>query len=164
MTTDKNVDMDPSTWKRITFQIGGFYVPKSGEKILGKVVAYRQNKKNQNNYYLIQLIKPCKALSVDEDERTEGKMLDLKSGEILWLNETAGLRELRYYVGNEVPMYVFPEEKKDIGGGKTFWAYDVRVPPGTRKGQAANPLDTEIDPTPSAKSGETIADGDEIPF
>lgn len=154
---------DPSQWKNITFDIAGFYTPKSGAQLVGKLVAYRHNKKFGRNYFLIELLRPCPAISAEDRTKT----IELEAGQVIWVNESDQLKDLVYYVNQESKVSIKPLAKKELQGGRSVWRMEVKLPPGVRKGQRAEAIDhTANDKLPEGgkKPGEDGADDDDIPF
>jgi hypothetical protein len=106
----------------------GFARPEAGLVIQGKIVGdySYENDNGHQEVAQVELSEPCMAV-VDKE------LVQLNKGQVIGVNVTPGLRELRDYFDARPNVYLVCLGKQDLKGGKSMWAWKVGVPAGTKK-------------------------------
>ena len=89
----KSVDKKASQWRSIKRKrVAGWYRPELSATCIGKVQERRESTRG-SDYYMILLHAACNAID------REGVEVELEAGELIGVNESAGLRDLAEHVG-----------------------------------------------------------------
>lgn len=153
-------DSPPDDFKKLSFDLVGFFQPDFNEVIYGKIAAFRKRKKEDVKdpdrfYYIIELIQELNVVNFEKQKSLAPK------GSHVWLDERAAYMTLRDYVVNEGYCWIKPLKKVPMKGGKSTWRMDVRV-----KGKAGPPPTASMDMVarPIIDSDKEEADDNSPPF
>lgn len=93
-----------------------WYKAVPGAAIQGVVKGRFVRSSGRGHYYQIQLTQECEACMEDKEETVAGV------GDLVNIDERAGLKFLAEQIGNEV--YIAAKEKVKLDSGQTFWRFD----------------------------------------
>lgn len=103
------VDADPLYWS-----------PSEGAILRGELTGRFQRRDKDGWFYQIKLTTSANVRKADGEER------EAEPGEVVNVDERAGLRHLATYCGvaeKRFEVFIKAKEKVDIRGGKTFWKF-----------------------------------------
>lgn len=138
-------------------QVTSWYRPEPGVvchgDLLGRfVMTGDKNQKadgKQRAYYQLRLVRAITAVG-PKDSSKKPTLVDLVEGDIINVDERAGLLQLKELVGKSEVYRVFiqPLEKIALDGGRTFWRFNVFKKSLGVISTMVPPASVEVDDTP----------------
>jgi len=103
----------------------GWWRIEEGSVVTGRLLGLYPMRSSGREYYQVKLSQPCKA---NVGKGSDAEVKTLKAGQVIGFDERSGMKGLRKYAESDgvFDIWILAKEKKDIGGGQTWWQFDIR--------------------------------------
>lgn len=106
-----------------------WYDPETLEVVSGELVGRFTRRDSERAYYHVRVDTPCTGYQKPEGgKRGDREEVQVDVGQLISVDERTALEDLAPLAKDETKRYqvwIKAKEKVDIGGGKTFWSFDI---------------------------------------